>query len=94
MLDSIGRHLSEKNCFLPASGLMLCWSSLGFVCFQCFTRHTEADPSPVAWLWEAEVNVTWTYPLWLPVPPVSGVRYRSEGPNRNSGECFLEENHR
>ena len=48
----------------------------------------------VALIWEAEMNATWTYPLWLPVPSVSGVRYRSEGQNRNSGKSFLEENHR
>jgi len=26
------------------SGLIMSWSSFGFVCFQRFTRHTEADP--------------------------------------------------
>jgi hypothetical protein len=47
------------------SGFIMCWSNFGFVCFQRFTRHTEADPPPGALIWEAEVNVTWTYPLWL-----------------------------
>ena len=62
--------------------------------FSVLYASYGSRPSTRRLLREAEVNVTWTYPLWLLVPTVSGVRYRSEGQNRNSGKSFLEENHR
>jgi hypothetical protein len=68
-------HADFDQLFLKnGSGLIKCWSNFGFVCFQRFTRHTEADPPPGTQRWEAEVNITRTYPLWLSSEGVARLR--------------------